>query len=140
MGRNTRHGAVVSDSLLAPARVWTRSEVLRRPSPVPAAPAVWPGTSLPFRPGCQSTRVTARRERCCAEAVADVGGTGPLLPTVFAFPTSSPAEARRLRTLLGADSPILVHPPGFAARAEDEGWCTMRELTGQLGQVRLDVG
>src|SRR3954449_5243973 len=62
------------------------------------------------------------------EAVADVGGTGALLSTVFAFPTSSPAEARRLRTLLGADAPILVHPPGFVPRAEDEAWCTMREI------------
>ena len=74
------------------------------------------------------------------EAVADVGGTGALLSTVFAFPTSSPAEARRLRTLLGADAPILVHPPGFVPRAEDEVWCTMRDLSGRLGQVRLDAG
>jgi hypothetical protein len=74
------------------------------------------------------------------EAVADVGGTGALLSTVFAFPTSSPAEARRLRTLLGADAPILVHPPGLVPRPEDEVWCTMRDLSGRLGQVRLDVG
>ena len=74
------------------------------------------------------------------EAVADVGGTGALLSTVFAFGTSSPAEARRLRTLLGADAPILVHPPGFVPRDEDEVWCTMRDLSGRLGQVRLDAG
>jgi len=74
------------------------------------------------------------------EAVADVGGTGALLSTVFAFPTTSPAEARRLRTLLGADAPILVHPPGFVPRDEDEVWCTMRDLSGRLGQVRLDAG
>jgi len=74
------------------------------------------------------------------EAVADVGGTGALLSTVFAFPTSSPAEARRLRTLLGPDAPILVHPPGFVPRPEDEVWCTMRDLSGRLGQVRLDAG
>ena len=74
------------------------------------------------------------------EAVADVGGTGALLSTVFAFPTSSPAEARRLRNLLGADAPILVHPPGFVPRPEDEVWCTMRDLSGRLGQVRLDAG
>jgi post-segregation antitoxin (ccd killing protein) len=73
------------------------------------------------------------------EAVADLGGTGAVLSTVFAFPTSSPAEARRLRTLLGADAPILVHPPGFVPRTEDEVWCTMRDLSGRLGQVRLDV-
>ena len=74
------------------------------------------------------------------DAVAEVGGTGALLSTVFAFPTSSPAEARRLRTLLGADAPILVHPPGFVPRPEDEVWCTMRDLSGRLGQVRLDAG
>lgn len=74
------------------------------------------------------------------EAVADVGGTGALLSTVFAFPTSSPAEARRLRTLLGPDAPILVHPPGFVPRPEDEVWCTMRDLSGRLGQVHLDAG
>src|SRR3954471_16011705 len=74
------------------------------------------------------------------EAVADIGGTGALLSTVFAFPTSSPAEARRLRTLLGADAPILVHPPGFLPREEDEVWCTMRDLSGRLGQVQLDAG
>jgi post-segregation antitoxin (ccd killing protein) len=74
------------------------------------------------------------------EAVADVVGTGALLSTVFAFPTSSPAEARRLRTLLGADAPILVHPPGFVPRPEDEVWCTMRDLSGRLGQIRLDAG
>lgn len=73
------------------------------------------------------------------EAVADIGGTGALLSTVFAFPTSSPAEARRLRTLLGADAPILVHPPSFVPRPEDEVWCTLRDLSGRLGQVRLDV-
>ena len=73
------------------------------------------------------------------EAVADVGGTGALLSTVFAFPTTSPAEARRLRTLLGPDAPILVHPPGFVPRPEDEVWCTMRDLSGRLGQVCLDA-
>src|SRR3954469_4059071 len=73
------------------------------------------------------------------EAIADVGGTGALLSTVFAFPTSSPAEARRLRTLLGADAPILVHPPGVVPPAEDEAWCAMRDLSGRLGQVRLDA-
>jgi hypothetical protein len=74
------------------------------------------------------------------EAVADIGGTGAVLSTVFAFPTSSPAEARRLRTLLGADAPILVNPPGFVPSAEDEVWCTLRDISGRLGQVRLDAG
>ena len=73
-----------------------------------------------------------------ADAVADAGGTGALLSTVFAFPTSSPAEADRLRDLLGAQAPILLNPPGFVPQAEDEVWCTMRDLTGRLGQVRLD--
>jgi hypothetical protein len=74
-----------------------------------------------------------------ADAVADVGGTGALLSTVFAFPTGSPAEADRLRDLLGAHAPILVNPPGFVPRAEDEVWCTMRDHAGRLGQVRLDA-
>jgi hypothetical protein len=74
-----------------------------------------------------------------ADAVADVAGTGALLSTVFAFPTSSPLEADRLRDLLGAQAPILLNPPGFVPRAEDEVWCTMRDLTGRLGQVRLDA-
>jgi hypothetical protein len=74
------------------------------------------------------------------EAVADVGGAGALLSAVFAFPTTSPGEARRRRTLLGAEAPILVRPPGFVARRADEVWCTMRGLAGRLGQVRLDAG
>jgi hypothetical protein len=73
-----------------------------------------------------------------ADAVADVGGAGALLSTVFAFPTSSPVEADRLRDLLGAHAPILLNSPGFVPRAEDEVWCTMRDLAGRLGQVRLD--
>jgi hypothetical protein len=74
-----------------------------------------------------------------ADAVADVGGAGALLSTVFAFPTSSPVEADRLRDLLGAQAPILLNPPGFAPRGEDDVWCTMRDLAGRLGQVRLDA-
>jgi len=74
-----------------------------------------------------------------AGAVVEVGGTGALLSTVFAFPTSSPVEADRLRDLLGAQAPILVNPPGFEPRAGDEVWCTMRDLAGRLGQVRLDI-
>jgi post-segregation antitoxin (ccd killing protein) len=74
-----------------------------------------------------------------ADAVADVGGSGALLSTVFAFPTSSPIEADRLRDLLGAHAPILLNPPGFLPRAEDEIWTTMRDLAGRLGQVRLDA-
>ena len=39
----------VSDALLAPARLWTRAEVLTRPSPVPAEPGVyaWYFTTVP---------------------------------------------------------------------------------------------
>ena len=74
-----------------------------------------------------------------ADAVADAGGSRALLSTVFAFPTSSPAEADRLRDLLGAHAPILLNPPGFVPQAEDEVWCTMRDLAGRLGQVRLDA-
>ncbi len=36
-----RDDAVVSDDLLAPARLWTRAEVLWRPTPEPAAPGVY---------------------------------------------------------------------------------------------------
>jgi hypothetical protein len=74
-----------------------------------------------------------------ADAVADAGGSRALLSTVFAFPTSSPAEADRLRDLLGAHAPILLNPPGFVPQVEDEVWCTMRDLAGRLGQVRLDA-
>jgi hypothetical protein len=74
-----------------------------------------------------------------ADAVADAGGSRALLSTVFAFPTSSPIEADRLRDLLGAHAPILLNPPGFVPQAEDEVWCTMRDLAGRLGQVRLDA-
>jgi hypothetical protein len=74
-----------------------------------------------------------------ADAVADVGGAGALLSTVIAFPTSSPVEADRLRDLFGAHAPILVNPPGFVLRAQDEVWATMRDLAGRLGQVRIDA-
>jgi hypothetical protein len=74
-----------------------------------------------------------------AGAVADAGASRALLSTVFAFPTSSSAEADRLRDLLGAHAPILLNPPGFVPQAQDEVWCTMRDLAGRLGQVRLDA-
>ena len=74
-----------------------------------------------------------------AQAVTDLGGTGSLLSTVFAFATSNPVEADRLRDLLGSSAPILVNPPGAVATADEQTWVVMRDLQGRLGQVRLDA-
>ncbi|HMA45964.1 MAG TPA: hypothetical protein VKP11_01935 [Frankiaceae bacterium] len=74
-----------------------------------------------------------------AQAVVGVGGSGALLSTVFAFATSSPVEADRLRDLLGAHAPILLTPPGSVPRSGDEAWCVMRDLDGRLGQVRVEA-
>lgn len=73
-----------------------------------------------------------------AQAIADLSGTGSLLSTVFAFATSNPVEADRLRALLGSDAPILLNPPGAVATTDDPTWVAMRDLQGRLGQVRLD--
>jgi hypothetical protein len=73
-----------------------------------------------------------------AQVVTDLSGTGSLLSTVFAFATSNPVEADRLRDLLGASAPILVNPPGASATADDPTWVVMRDVQGRLGQVRLD--
>ena len=75
-----------------------------------------------------------------AQIVSALSGNGAMLSTVFAFPTSSPAEADRLRDLLGPDAPILVNPPGAAPAADEPSWVVMRDLNGRLGQVRLDLG
>jgi hypothetical protein len=75
-----------------------------------------------------------------AQAVTDLGGgTGSLLSTVFAFATSSPVEADRLRDLLGSSAPILLNPPGAVTTAGDSTWVVMRDLQGRLGQVHLDA-
>ncbi len=74
-----------------------------------------------------------------AQAVTDLGGTGSLLSTVFAFATSNPVEADRLRDLLGPSAPILVNPPGAVATADEPTWVVLRDLQGRLGQVRLDA-
>jgi post-segregation antitoxin (ccd killing protein) len=74
-----------------------------------------------------------------AQAIADLSGAGSLLSTVFAFATSNPVEADRLRDLLGSDAPILLNPPGAVATADDPTWVVMRDLQGRLGQVRLDA-
>jgi hypothetical protein len=74
-----------------------------------------------------------------AEMVTGISGTGSLLSTVFAFATSNPVEADRLRDLLGSDAPILLNPPGAVATADDPTWVVMRDLQGRLGQVRLDA-
>jgi len=74
-----------------------------------------------------------------AQVVTDLSGIGSLLSTVFAFATSNPVEADRLRDLLGAAAPILVTPPGTGASAGEQTWVVMRDLDGRLGQVRLDA-
>ena len=74
-----------------------------------------------------------------AHVVTELGGTGSLLSTVLAFATSNPAEADRLRDLLGAGAPILLNSPGTVATADQPAWVVMRDLQGRLGQVRLDA-
>ena len=73
-----------------------------------------------------------------AQVVTDLSGSGSLLSTVFAFATSNPVEADRLRDLLGSSAPILLNPPGAVASPDEQTWVVMRDLDGRLGQVRLD--
>jgi hypothetical protein len=74
-----------------------------------------------------------------AQLVTDLTGSGSLLSTVFAFATSNPVEADRLRDLLGSGAPILLNPPGAVPTADEPTWVVMRDLHGRLGQVRLDA-
>ncbi|MDQ1740734.1 MAG: hypothetical protein QOE53_2386 [Pseudonocardiales bacterium] len=73
-----------------------------------------------------------------ADTVGQLTGGGALLSTAVAFATSSPAEADRLRNLLGVDAPILLNPPGSSIQHSDETWAVMRDLHGRLGQVRME--
>lgn len=73
-----------------------------------------------------------------AQTLARFSGSAALLSTVFAFPTSNPLEADRLRDLLGRTAPILLNPPGASITASDETWIVMRDLNGRLGQLKLD--
>lgn len=73
-----------------------------------------------------------------ADTVTHLGGRGALLSTVFAFATSDPLEAERLRDLLGAGAPILLNAPGTTTEPSDPPWAVMRDLHGRLGQVRID--
>jgi hypothetical protein len=73
-----------------------------------------------------------------SQTLARFSGSAPLLSTVFAFPTSNPLEADRLRDLLGRTAPILVNPPGATLTAHDQSWVVMRDLDGRLGQLKLD--
>jgi hypothetical protein len=73
-----------------------------------------------------------------AEILARFSGSAPQLSTVFAFGTSNPLEADRLRDLLGRTAPILVNPPGATMTADEQTWVVMRDLNGRLGQVKLD--
>jgi hypothetical protein len=72
-----------------------------------------------------------------AATVHHVGGRGAMLSTVFAFATSNPVEADRLRDLLGANAPILLNPPGTTTDPGDETWAVMRDLKGRIGQVHI---
>jgi hypothetical protein len=74
-----------------------------------------------------------------AEAVTRLAGSAAPLSTVFAFATSNPVEAERLRDLLGASAPVLLNPPGAPAAGgrDGEAWAVMRDLHGRLGQVRI---
>jgi hypothetical protein len=74
-----------------------------------------------------------------AQVITDLSGTGSLLSTVFAFATSNPVEADKLRDLLGAGAPVLLNAPGAVATADEPTWVVMRDLQGRLGQVRLDA-
>jgi hypothetical protein len=73
-----------------------------------------------------------------SQTLARFSGSAPLLSTVFAFPTSNPLEADRLRDLLGRTAPILVDPPGATRTAHEQTWVVMRDLNGRLGQLKLD--
>lgn len=72
------------------------------------------------------------------DTILRIAGSGSLLSTVFAFATSNPIEADRLRDLLGSAAPILLNPPGTTTSASDETWVVMRDLNGRVGQLRLD--
>jgi hypothetical protein len=74
-----------------------------------------------------------------AQLVSGLSGSGSLLSTVFAFPTSNPVQADQLRDLLGPDAPILVNAPGAVVSGDEPTWVVMRDLDGRLGQVRLDA-
>lgn len=73
-----------------------------------------------------------------ADTVAQIVGSGAQLSTVIAFATSSPAEADRLRNLMGTGAPILVNPLGTTTVSSDEAWTVMRDLEGRFGQVRME--
>lgn len=105
------------------------------------------GVSIPSAVGSVLGRVVrvAREQNAAvglsaesADTVAQIAGNGALLSTALAFATSSPVEADALRKLIGADAPILLNPPGTAVTASDETWAVMRDLSGRLGQVRME--
>lgn len=105
------------------------------------------GMTVPAPFAARLSRIvrTARQQKAAvglsaesADTVAQLSGDGALLSTAIAFATSSPAEADRLRALLGADAPILLDPPGTSVRPSDQVWAAMRDLHGRLGQVRME--
>jgi hypothetical protein len=70
-----------------------------------------------------------------AQVVTDLSGIGSLLSTVFAFATSNPVEADRLRDLLGTAAPILVNPPGTVASADEQTWALPEATDGWARSV-----
>lgn len=105
------------------------------------------GMSIPSAVGSVLGRVVrvAREQNAAvglsaesADTVAQIAGNGALLSTALAFATSSPVEADALRRLLGTDAPILLNPPGTAVTSSDDTWAVMRDLSGRLGQVRME--
>jgi len=107
-----------------------------------------PGVTIPAPLTARLDKIirTAREQQAAigisaesAETVIQVGASGALLSTVFAFATNNPVEADRLRGLLGAQAPVLLNPPGTTTTPGDETWAVMRDLNGCLGQVRIDA-
>ena len=105
------------------------------------------GITVPGAFGSRLGRIvrTAREQNAAvglsaenADTVAQLAGGGALLSTAVAFATSSPAEADRLRNLLGVDAPILLNPPGSSMVSGEQTWAVMRDLHGRLGQVRME--
>lgn len=108
------------------------------PSTVTMPPPVAAGLGRLFR-AARKRNAAVGVSADSPELVTDVSGAGSLLSTVFAFATSNPVEADRLRDLLGSGAPILVNAPGAVATADEPTWVVMRDLQGRLGQVRLDA-
>lgn len=107
------------------------------PSTVTVSAALASGLSRLIRTARQHNAAVALSADS-AQTLARFSGSAALLSTVFAFPTSNPQEADRLRDLLGRNAPILLNPPGASITVTDQTWIVMRDLNGRLGQLKLD--